>query len=233
MKLSPEAVTFISNAVQTASNIGIDIIIIEDSMVRGIKDDQTVFMLQKENIPSLEFTCLAINRVDVFLSRLEMASTSGSFEFHVEPHSKMDYIANITFKGKGIKIDYKCGNPSIHKTPKNVRFIETECEINCYPELLNTIQKSASAMGSDILSISGNGEKVVVDVSDTNHDTLTYDIPDTEIIKHGTFTYKHKIKTLLPLLKKQKEGKIKIHEKGFISLIINGFNVYVRPNTED
>ena len=92
MKLDAQSLTYIKNVVETAQMVGIDNVIIEPGKVRAINDEKSVVLFQEENVPDMPFNSVGLNRIGVFLSRLEVARTQDSFAVDVKTDDNGDFV---------------------------------------------------------------------------------------------------------------------------------------------
>ena len=83
MKLSQDLISFIETVVRTGQSVNIDNVIIEPDMVRAIDDARTVVLYQNTNVPEMPFGSIGLNRIGVFLSRLEIAKSQDNFTLDV------------------------------------------------------------------------------------------------------------------------------------------------------
>ncbi|KKM05981.1 hypothetical protein LCGC14_1748570, partial [marine sediment metagenome] len=152
MKLDLESLAYIRNVVETGQMVGIDNIIIEPDRVRAINDDKSVVLFQDENVPDMPFTSVGLNRIGVFLSRLEVARTQDNFAVDVKTDDNNEFARGFTMTGKGFKVDYRCANPKTIAAPKKIND-EMMYQITLTPQAVYMLQKGQSAMGSDVVSL--------------------------------------------------------------------------------
>lgn len=110
MKLDPETVAYTLNVVKTARLVGIDNIIIEPNLVRAMDDSNSVVLFQDEDVPDMPFGSIGLTRIDTFMARYDIAKTQEKFSIEAAVQEGEDFARSLVMKGKGIKIDYRCGN---------------------------------------------------------------------------------------------------------------------------
>lgn len=240
MKLSQTSLDYIRNVVSTADLVKIDSIIIEPNRVRGIDENHTVFILHETNVPDLEVGSIGINRMGVFTSRFDLGKSLSDFNVDaiVEGDDpKTSYARSLTMKAKGIKVEYRCANPSVLKAPRIVHDV-VKYRIQINPEVLSMMQKGMAAMSTDTVTFIGAKEGVYIEMSDINADKLTYLITDvihTLPSEDGEddedeidFQYSFQLKTLLPLFKTNPIADIFFTvPEGMLKIVVNDLNVYV------
>jgi len=225
MKIDNDTLTYIRNVVETGQMVGIDDVIIETGKVRAINDEKSVVLFQDENVPEMQFN-VGLNRINVFLSRLEVARTQENFAVSVLTDDNGEFARSFTMTGKGFKVDYRCANPKTIRAPKAIAD-ELVHEIQLTAQAVYMLQKGQSAMGSDMVSLICNEEGISFEFVDANDDKFTHQF--TSEGSSETFTYKYPIKILLPLFKHDAESTFKIGRKGMLNIVVNNLNIFVLP----
>ena len=230
MKLDSETLTYIRNVVETGQMVGIDNVIIESGNVRAINDEKSVVLFQEENVPEMNFN-VGLNRIGVFLSRLEVARTQDNFAVDVKTDDDGVFARSITMTAKGFKVDYRCANPKTIAAPKKIND-EMVIRIELTPQAVYMLQKGQTAMGADVVSLISNDNGVTFEFVDVNSDKFSYTFTERIAFDAGanaTFTYKYPIKILLPLFKHNAESTFQIGRKGMLNIVVNNLNIFVLP----
>ncbi len=233
MKLDQEILTYIKNVVETGQLVGIDNIIIEPGKVRAINDDKSVVLFQEEDVPDMPFTAVGLNRIGIFLSRLEVARTQDNFAVDVKTDDNDEFARGFTMTGKGFKVDYRCANPrSIEMVaPKKVND-EMIYKITLTPQAVYMLQKGQSAMGSDVVTLISNSDGVTFEFVDINSDKFSHTFTKNVVVSEDadeSFSYHYPIKILLALFKHDAEGTFQIGRKGMLNIVVNNLNIFVLP----
>jgi len=230
MKLDKNTVSYIQTVVETAKLVGIDSIIIEPNLVRAIDDNNTVAINQTKDVPEMPFGSIGMNRLDIFTARYDIAKVQDGFTIEAEVDDGSQFARSITMKGKGMKIDYRCANPTAIKAPKQINDT-MKYRITVTPEAVSNLQKAQSAMKAETVSIISDGG-VSFELSDLNNDVFKYAFADkAEVISdgNGKFAHRYPVKTLLPLFKQNATGHFEIGAKGVAVFLLNGLKVFVLP----
>lgn len=249
MKLSSDTLSFIQRVVNTADLVKIESIIIEPNLVRAIDDNHTVFILQTKDVPDMEFGSIGLNRTNVFTSRFELGKTLADFVVEATVEGKDPssmFTRALTMTAKGIKVDYRCANPSLIKAPKQLHDTLVY-QVQIDPEVVLMMQKGQAAMSSDEITFVGTGELhhqgagvpsgVFFEMSDINADKMSYQFAngatrlDDEDDQPVNFNHAYALKTLLPLFKVNPTGRFSLTTQGILKIVINGLDVYVMPRT--
>jgi len=236
MKIDTESVSFIKTVVKTAQLVGIDNIIIEEEGVRAIDDNQTVVLFQKENIPELSFGSIGLNRISVFTSRLALAESRDNFQMDSQDDGN-GQIVSLTMKGSGVKIDYRCANPTTIRAPKQLHdTMQVRVKIN--PEAVMLLVKASAAMPQmsgklEVVTLASDKDGVSFELADSTNDVFSHKFTDhAESLIDGDstkFVHRYPLKTLISLFKENPEGHFDIGQKGILNVNINGLDIFVLP----
>jgi histidyl-tRNA synthetase len=226
MKLDTESLNYITNVVETAQLVGIDNIVIEPGTVRALNDEKSVVLFQDENVPDIGFS-VGLNRVNVFLNRLEVAKTQDNFAVNVTTDDEGEFARSFTMTAKGFKVDYRCANPKTIKAPKRVND-EMVYKISLTPQAVFMLQKGQTAMGADIVSLICKDGEATFEYVDVNNDKFSHTFADN-VTGTDDFTHNYPIKILLPLFKHKAEAEFQIGRKGMLCITVNTLTLFVLP----
>ena len=232
MNLTPEVTAYVLNAVKTARLVDIDSVIIEPDTVRGMDDSNSVVLFQDEDVLDMPFGSIGMTRLDSLVSRYDIASSHDKFSVEANVRDGEDFAGNIVMKSKGIKVDYRCGNPTKIRAPRQIN--DTMLfGVQLNEEAVNLLQKGATAMKADQVTIISNDDGVSFEMADVNNDVFKHTFADNvEILddeENTKFAHRYPIKILQSLFKHNSEGSFSIGAKGMLSFPINGLTVYVLP----
>lgn len=231
MKLDPEQIKFITKIVTTAQLVGIDGIIIEPDLVRGMDEDKTVVMLQDTNVVAMPFDSIGLNRISTFQSRYDIARIRDNFTIEAVVSDGDKFARSLTMKGKGVKIDYRCANPTTITAPKKIRD-EAQQRVQLNGEAVLLYQKGLAAMGSEVVTIISN-DGVSFEFSDNNADVFNHKFADstTEIVSGSSdkFAHKYQAKVLSSLFKHDPDGSFTVGKAGTLNVEVNGVTITVMP----
>lgn len=239
MKVDQQSLAYIQNVVTTAELVKIGSIIIEPGRVRAIDEDRTVVIFQEKDVPDMPFGSIGLNRIDVFSSRFQIAKTFDGFEIDAtveDSNPDAPFARALNMKGKKMKVDYRCANPATIQAPK-VLNDTLKHRVRMSPEAVLLMQKGASAMGSDELTLIGDKDGVSMEISDINSDKLAYafaDVVDNVVDGDGdsaNFIHKYPIKTITTLFKTNPDGYFYLTSRGMLKIVVNNLDVLVLPRT--
>lgn len=224
MKLDSDTLDFIQNVVHTAGLVGIESIIIDAESVRGLAENNTVVLLEKE-VPTLSIGAIGINRTDVFQQRLDVVSDLEKFA--VDAVVEGEFVRSLTMKAKGTKVDYRCANPTTIRAPRVIND-EMSAVVQLNADAVKMLQKGTSSMGAEVVKLCSDKDGLSFVLIDTNQDTFEYHFAGAEG-DTKEFAHKYPTKTLLALFKHNPENTFEVGNKGTLLIKINGLGVYVLP----
>jgi len=234
MKLTSDLIEFIETVVKTGQSVNIENVIIdaENGAVRGIDEDRSVVLFQDADVPEFPVSSIGLNRIGIFLNRLEIVKGREGFDVDAEIVNidDVEYVKALHMKSADTKIGYRCANPESIKAPKQINdTIIYRVQLNA--EAVSVLQKGYGAMGTETVAVIG-GDGVAFELEDINEDIMRH-VFAVESIQlgegTGSFTHKYPIKTLLALFKQNPDGVFEIGEKGILRIAVNGLNIYVLP----
>ena len=233
MKLSQDLIDYFENVVKTAQSVNIDNVIVEPGSVRAIDDDRTVVLYQNENVPVLPFGSIGLNRIGIFLSRLDLVKDRAGYEIEVVAAQleESDWAKSLIMMSEDTKVEYLCANPDAIQAPKQINdTIIYQIQLNA--EAVNLLQKGYAAMGSETVEVaSDNG--VSFNLMDVNDDVFTHKFGDEAVLLEDsatpTFSHRYPVKTLLAIFKQNPDGVFEIGAKGILRITVNGLDIYVLP----
>jgi len=242
VKLTQEDLAYIQSVVSTADSLKIDSLIIEPNMVRGIDEHQTTFLIQTRNVPELSCGSIGLNRLSIFTSRLNTIKSINDFEVAVTMPPEVEGVApfarSLTFKGPGIKIDYRCGNPSLMRAPRKINE-PLAYQIEMSASAITLIQKGQAAMAADNVYLIGNDEGVMCQMEDINSDVFSFKLAekihrlDEDDGNPVNFNHKYPIKRLLALFKNNTDVNFYLTPRGILKTTLNNLEVYTLRDEED
>ncbi len=231
MKLDEKLIHYIENVVNTAQKVGIEDLIIEEDLIRGIDESRTVVMNHTSNIPDLPFSAIGLSRINVFVSRLHIVKGQEKFAVNATTDDGNEFVKTLLMSAKGVKVDFRCANPKTIQAPQSINDT-LKCMVPLDAEAVVLLAKAQSAMSADNVTIISNDKGVSFELYDVNSDkfTKTFDAKVEELNGgETTFVHTYPLKIVLPLFKENVEGNFAIGEKGIMNIQMNGINLYVLP----
>ncbi len=231
MKLDTTAIEYIQRVVKTAQMVNIENIIIEPGAVRAIDDNKTVMLYQNKDVPDFPFGSIGLNRISDFTSRLDIVNGKDSFSVVADVDADSEYVSMLTMKSSGIKVSYRCANPTTILAPKQINDT-LKYRIGLNSDAVQLLQKGQAAMGSDDVAINSSTSGVSFDITDINNDLFEHTFTTEVESLDGDdtiFVNRYPIKILLPLFKHDPTAYFDIGQKGILRITVHGLSVFVLP----
>jgi len=248
MKLSQASILKLKTLLQTVSLVKIDRLIIEENLIRGVDEEQTVVIVSDQNVPDLGGARVGLNRLSILASRIALFDTDEAFSVEaVEAPSRDEDATDISsFKlaSKGSKFEYRTARIGTIKAPKRVNdsFVWA---VTVPVEAVKLAISAANTMGSDQIALvsKASGEVLFEIVDSATQDTFTTKIadeatwiPEDEDQPSQSFVHYYAVKALMPLLKATAaagEPVLLVGEEGMLQVTVNGYTMTLLPRESE
>lgn len=238
-QLSKGTLTLLNDAIDTATVLGIDRMVIDSHSLRGeSQENGTMMLLPFPADTELEFGAMGISRISVLKSRLRVLANEGTITPEFKTRDSGDkFVFRLSLKKGRTSIDFKCADPSQIRAPKNI----TDPDYFAFTitaEDIKLMLSARSAMQSDLVNIlSKDGTTVEFSVSASEGDALTHAFESALDTKTDTTTFAtlYKTKFLFPVLKEVSDAadeapvEVIITRRGIMKIEVNGITAYVFP----
>jgi hypothetical protein len=232
MNLDLKTIKYIQDVVRACRLVGVDGVIIEPGIVRGMDDNRSVVVFMNEDVPDMPFGSIGLSRLAVFQSRLDIIKVQDKFTIDATIKDGTEYVQTLTMKAKGTKIDYRCMNPSNLSAPKKLNDVMMH-RVKLGGDTVGMMQKAMSAMSADVVTFISNSEGVSFELVDVNKDvfkhTFTDDVEPLDDGNGTNFAYRYPIKTIISLFKEEPNGSFEVGARGLLKFTIDGVDIYVLP----
>lgn len=220
-----------ANIINVAKTVKIESIVFEDGYVFGMDESRCVLLFNPNLTIDLPFKSIAITRVDAFISRLDASKSGDDLSIHYVLDESNTYVKSMLFKNKGLKIDYRCGDPSKIKTLRKIND-DIMCKFNISDDDIKTIIRGCNAMNAANLTIIGNNS-ISYEMSDINGDIFKYESNRmmTYLTSDSSFKFanQYQVKLLLSMLKNKPNGTIAIGVNGSLHLEVDDVFLILLP----
>jgi len=238
MVLSSPVVTLIKNTIMAASYVGIEEVIIEQGIARGMRPDRIIILSQRNDI-ELPFTSLTMGRLETFKNRLAMVESQPGFTLDVTLDEANEEVLSVSLKATGINIDYRCmqlkmvHNDKDKKVPKELGDI-MNYRIKLTNSTIQLLSKAQTAMSADSLTLLKDDKGVAfqfieASTRDKFVHVLTTDTEKLNDSAKNSFAVRYPARLLLSLFKLDGEASFTVGEKGVLKINVNGFTAFVVP----
>jgi len=228
-------------AAQTARLLDIDEIIIDKTSVRGMKKEEGLLIIHNGDNSFLEFDEIFINRVSVFLSRYNVLDEIDEINVTTKARNTgSTFVNNVEIIGGRTGLEYRCGDSAQMRDRLPKRMTDPIFyTFDIKQDSIKLITKALGAMGSTNITLM-NSDKgdVFMKMSSEQGEILNHLITDDLIISgecdKDTFISSLKLKPIMALIKECAKGDfltVNITKRGALNVEVNGFNIYVMPET--
>lgn len=232
-------ISLLQDALDTATKLGIERIVIDNFSLRGeSQENATLMLLPFPDGTELDFGSIGIGRVPVLQARLKLLGVGGTITpEYKQRDSGEQFVFRLELKKNKTKIDFKCTDPAQVRAPKAFkdpdafRFQFTSEDINLMINAKRAMQADTVTLGSK------DGSVVNYSISATEGDALVHELSSEleSMTGTGTFSSSYKTKILFPVLKEisdeAKEGPVDVvvTKRGILKIEVNGIPSYIFP----
>lgn len=231
-----QQVEYILRFLTTAKLAGIDSVIFEPHLARGVRDGGAVVMID-QTAPDMPFDSMSINRIDVLLSGIQMMSTDSSIQIDAEIDSRVRdgevhrFVRQLTMRTHRMEAGFKCTHPNVLRIPKRLKDTDA-LSIEVTPEILNFLVSGQRASKAPDFTIKVTATAIKYSMLYTTEDAITFSGPAAKMLDVISIPVEYKFthKGLVDLLKHTSAPIIITKDKGFMSINIDGATVYIARN---
>lgn len=249
MKLSQASVLKLKTLLQTVSLVKIDRLIIEENLIRGVDEEQTVVIVSDTNVPDLGGARVGLNRLSILANRIALFEADEAFTVEaVEAPSRDDEgvtdISSFKLASKGSKFEYRTARVGTIKAPKRIND-SMVWAVTVPVDAVKLAISAANTMGSDQIALvsKASGEVLFEIVDGTTQDTFTTKIadeatwlPEDEDQPTQSFVHYYAVKALMPLLKASAavgEPVLLVGEEGMLQITVNNYTMTLLPRESE
>lgn len=233
MNIKTETKNFLKNAVDVASLLGIEAVVIDEISLRGSEQINGVCMILPTPGLDLELPPLGITRISVLKARLNMFENCDIKYTTTENSDNTKFISFLDFSKGRSKASYKCGNPAGIKAAKAINDSVVFSFLADQDDIV-MISRAVNGMKATNMTFVSEDDNVFVKFSDTDGDVFTQELKGTlensEDTSLGKTYAAKKIKSVFNILDSNvEEYKIEITKRGVFKITIKGIPVYIFP----
>lgn len=237
-KLTKQTQLTIKNAVEIASTLGVESIVMDEISLRGENKELGVAIILPMADVDVEFDSIGITRVALLKSRLQMLENP-KITFQTLPSTEDElHVASLDFEQGRTKISFKCGDAKRIQAPKSINdAIFYEMQLN--DEDVQVIIKGINSMASDVVNFGTEDENILIKISDSTGDMFTHQLEGTVTVLDDTApalckSYKAKtLRTIFTNYIRKDENTIlpiAITRRGVMRISVLNMYIYLFPN---
>lgn len=232
-------ISLLQDAIDTATKLGIERIVIDNLSLRGeSQENATLMLLPFPDGTELDFGSIGIGRVPVLKARMKLLGSDGTITpEYKQRDSGEQFVFRLELKKNKTKIDFKCTDPAQVRAPKAFKDPDA-FGFQFTSEDIQLMISAKAAMQADTVTLGTKDGKVVnYSISATEGDALVHELTSDLDIKTSTETFSasYKTKILFPVLKEisdeAKDGPVEVvvTKRGILKIEVNGIPSYIFP----
>ena len=239
-ELSSGVVSLLQDAIDVASMLDIERIVLDGHSLRGHSPDNgTIMLLPFPDDTTLEFGAMGIGRIPELKNRLKLVGNNGKITPEYKERDSGDkFVFRLVLQKGKTKVEFKCSDPAQIRAPKALNdpdhfiFKFTNDDVDL-------MLKSKTAMGADSVAfVSPDGKEVTFSIVASEGDTLTHQLSTDVECKTDTekFNFIYKVKILFPVLKEvlaatkdATEVEVAVTRRGVMKMNILDIPVFIFP----
>lgn len=231
MNITQDTLLQIENIIKSAKLVDVTELIVCNDLVRGINKSKTAFILSELELPD-DFATLAINRPDIYTSRFNLVKDMDSCKTTAKIKQKDgdEFVEQLDFKAKGVKVQFRCCNPSMISAPKSINDKEFYT-IKFSQDAVDTLVKACSSIDTLNIKLSGTEEGLSYELIDLSGDNIVL-TSDSQISCEDdkfNFNFSFVQKPFLQLLKNCENFEFTLGSKGVFKIKVNNIYFYLLP----
>lgn len=237
MKMRKDTQQILKNAVDIASVIGVETLVMDAFSLRGENKELGVAIIMPTTDITLQFDAIGIGRVMLLKSRLQLLNDATIEYALMNEDGEESNVASLTMSVDRTTVGFKCQDPRMIKAPKAIND-PIFYEMNLEDADVEIIIKGLANMASDTVNFSTKDETIFVKISDAQGDMFSHELSSSvEIIDDtaGSLSKSYKSKTLRTIftnyIRKDDNSilPISITRRGIMRISVLGMFIYVFP----
>lgn len=233
MKLTNTETQNLENILATAAIGGIDQIIIEEGLVRGVNPDKTFAIISGFDVPKFPQK-IGIARLSTLAQRL--AVFKGKEPLIDAKESERGEISSLEISCGKNKVQFRCTSTMLIKAPKSIGD-EHACTIKLTKEETKTILDAIRVMSCKKVTLSiRKGGNVQFEIADESNDTFKILLDNPTDKEDDSAVHYYSAPMLVAILKTKMDfdiATLDIGVQGTIKTNINGHSITMLPQIGD
>lgn len=236
-KIDKKELQQLKNIIDTTNSMDMDSIVIDEHSCRARNEGKDVFLIEPSlNSQYFNFSKIGLKRLSTLKARMNVFDESYDLAYEETTKDTNTFISKLILKRNKTTIEFRCANPSIIDVKKN--FLDPMCfSFELTEDTIKLLGKIANAMDTkNVTFMSSDGKTVNINLSDKDGDALSHVVSESVNIidpsVKNTFSTTIKLKTLLTLLKQDRNNKkliLSVSKRGIFNLQVNGLTFYIFP----
>lgn len=237
MKITKPTQLILKNAVDIATVLGVENMVLDAISLRGGNQELGVAIIMPMKDRELEFDSMGLSRINLLKARMQMLEDADVTFETFQKEADLVIVASLKFAMGRTKLSFKCADPRLIQAPKAIND-QITYEMQLSDGDVQTIIKGIATMTSDVVNFSNDDEKIFIKISDTEGDTFAHELEGGITILDDTASIlckSYKAKTLRTIftnyIKKDDNNilPISITRRGVMKILVLNMSIYVFP----
>lgn len=237
-ELTQKTELVIRNAIDIATTLGIETMVIDSFSLRGQNIDNGVIMIKSMKDHKLEFDSMGLGRLNALKNRLNLFGKPSIKYDVVDEDASQSVVAKLKIAEGRSSVTYKCQAPNLIKAAKAINDVDY-CKLVFKDEDVKTLLKGVGVIENISVNITIDDETVKITVSEKEGDSFTHELlvsatylsDKTDIISKSFKSQVLKI-ILSNYIKKDESAEVltaTITQRGIMRFEILDLNIYLFP----
>lgn len=237
MKITKKTEKILRNAVDIASTLGVEAIVMDSFSLRGENKELGIAIIMPTKDMEIEFDAIGIGRVNLLKNRLQLLQDA-QIEFDCMARDDDEkLVSNLKIVSGRTKIGFKCQDPRKITAPKGIAD-PTFYKMELNDADVQLIIKGIATMSSENINFNTEDETISVGISDIEGDLFSHQLEGSVTIVDDSApslskTYKSKtLRTIFTNYIRKDDNEIlpiSITRRGVMCIHVLGMNVYLFP----
>lgn len=236
--LGIETEIIIRNAVDIATTLGIESMVIDSFSLRGQNIENGVIMIKSMKDATLEFDSIGLGRLATLKNRLNVFGKPTIKYELLTTDTTQNIVAKLKISESRSSITYRCQAPNLIKAAKAVNDPEF-CKIVFKDDDVKTLLRGIGVIENVAVNITVEDAGVKITVAEKEGDAFTHDLCDDAIYSTDkddilSKTYKSQVLKIIlsNYIKKDEEAEVltaSITQRGILRFQVLDLDIYLFP----
>lgn len=227
----------LKNAIDVASVLGIDAIVMDKFSLRGENKELGAVIIMPTDKLDLEIDAIGVSNIGSLKNRMNMMGDADITYQLMEKYEDEKIVGQIKLTQGRTKISFKCADPKMIVAPKSIND-PSHYKLHLIDEDVETVIKGIGTMGSEYITFVTEEGKSFFKIADTQGDLFSHELDASiEYIKDDgvelTKTYKAKtLRTILTNYIRKDDTTllaVEVTRRGIMKLSVLGMTIYLFP----
>lgn len=237
MKSKLETQKIIKNAVDVATVLGIEAVVMDKFSLRGENKELGVVIIMPTSDIDLEIDAIGLGNIGALKNRMSMLNDANITYQLMDKYDDEKIVGQIKLSQGRTNISYKCSDPKMIRAPKIINN-PTRYKLHLKEEDVQTVIKGIGTMASEYVTFVTEEGKSFFKISDNQGDLFSHELDASiDYIEDDgvelTKTYKAKtLRTIFTNYIRKDDATllpVEVTSRGIMKLLVLGMTIYLFP----